>query len=278
VGRIETAANSRLFVAMDGLLTLRPPSSTDSILLAMSSSLENSGVVTFGEVSEINAGLGTVTNNGRLVVSRNVSMTSRLGLTGASAIEYGARSDTDFGVLKISQPGDLTLTGTLRGVSEGGYSPAGSRNYPMLLATGAGRLTGTFSSVTCVGLGATCDAIIQSDRVIFQSDPGSGGAPIGAIVGGVIGGILLIALIFIIIWLVRKKKSSKVKENVDLPNPAFDPTAENEKTMDAPKSPKSPKVGSNAGKIRSESISGDPNAAASLSRVAVTSANVTSPN
>ena len=78
--------------------------------------------------------------------------------------------------------------------------------------------------------------------------------------GGVVGGIVVIALIVIIIVVLTKRKN--VRENVDLPNPAFDPSSD-------PPPPISPK-GRKASKLRAQSVSGDPNVDASLHRVAAT--------
>lgn len=264
VGRIKAVPVSAIFVDPGASLTLQPQSLSNSLDLGSSGTLINEGTLRFSELSLVQPPTATLTNRGTLYISRGTSMSSLLRLDATtSTLNFGIRSATDYGVLTTTN-NPLLLAGAVGGVAEGGFAPAGPLVLNVIMTPGS--VSGAFSSSSCSMLPGTCSASIEGTNMVVMRTAGPGDVPIGAIIGAVVGGVVFLAIIILIVALVVRKRRT-VKENVALPNPAFDPSVQdNEMPHRGQISPK----GARALKMRSDSVSGDPSVDATLQRAAAT--------
>ena len=267
IGRISAnSVGSSLSVPSGAKLSLIPPSRTDSLLLGSGVTLTNQGTIEFAEVSEINGSSGSVVSPGTLYISRNVTSTTPIALSSSSTLKFGVRSATDFGVLTMVGTG-LAVNGALLVMSEGGYTPP--EGLPFIVVR-ASPLSGSFVSSTCPS-GSSCSVSVSNSGVTVANTPSttppsSSSDNTGAIVGGVIGGVVALALILLLVLCCVQRKRKQVRQNVSLPNPAFESNTSPRIRAPGNISPKGTE------RPRAGTLSGDPSADATLLRLAATSA------
>jgi hypothetical protein len=267
IGRINAGPSVRLTIQSNSNVTLIPPLQTNSVFLGNGASLSNEGTLIFAENSEVNGPTATMTSSGTMIVSRNVTMTTPLTLTSTSVLIFLVRSSTDYGVLTIVN-GPIVVDGQLVITGEGSYVPSATDQFTVVRA---GSVTGSFASSLCPS-GSACTLVSTATGVaaVNTAPPPTSTTNVGAIVGGVIGGIVVLALIVLLIVFLFHRKRKQVRENVALPNPAFEgsTTAGNDTPPITAKGNVSPKA---TERPRTGTLSGDPTANATLNRLAATS-------